>query len=194
MAFFAMIWSLRLARNDIDFGGKTWDQAQIYELVKLRVATWAKAKWPREYGRTLETSNEPRLGAVFNCVKKTRLKVELMNPAEGSMKFNVDRAANGSLGEDRIGEILRNSQADILAKSGIGREIDLVSVWTEVLNSDSAENGNYGFVVEQRVVEAWLTGSTMGVRGGVAKNIKVDLVNVWEDTNSRRSEVGLGVN
>ncbi|WRX26533.1 Ribonuclease H domain - like 10 [Theobroma cacao] len=110
--FFAVIWSLWLARNDIIFGGKTWDRAQTYELVKLRVATWAKAKWPRDYNRTLDTFIEPRLGAVLKCVKKTRPKVEWTNPVDGSMKFNVDGAASGCPGEAGIGGILRNSAGE----------------------------------------------------------------------------------
>ncbi|EOY03952.1 Uncharacterized protein TCM_019172 [Theobroma cacao] len=99
--------------NDIVFGGKTWDQNQIYELAKLRVATWVKAKWPRDCGRTLDTFNEPRLGAVLKSSRKSRPMVKWTKPVKGYMKFNVDGATSGSPRKAGIDGILSNFVGEI---------------------------------------------------------------------------------
>ncbi|EOY05119.1 Uncharacterized protein TCM_020207 [Theobroma cacao] len=113
MAFFAMIWSMWLAGNEVVFEGKPWDHDQLYDLIKLRVATWAKVKWPREYGTILNTFAEPSVGAVLKKAKKSRPEIEWEKTMEGTMKFNVDGAANASMGEAGIGGVQRNSRGEI---------------------------------------------------------------------------------
>ncbi|EOY15851.1 Uncharacterized protein TCM_034797, partial [Theobroma cacao] len=110
---YAMVWSLWLARNDVVFEGKPWDHDQLYELIKLHVATWAKAKWPRQYGRILDTFVEPSIGAVIKNVKKARPVTEWEKPPDRTMKFNVDGAASGSTNEAGIGGLLRNSKGEV---------------------------------------------------------------------------------
>ncbi|EOY33608.1 Uncharacterized protein TCM_041538 [Theobroma cacao] len=133
MTFFAVTWSLWLARNDIVFGGKTWDRAQTYELVKLR----------------------PRLGAVLKCVKKMRPKVEWTNPVDGSMKFNVDGAASGCPGEAGIGGILKNSAGETkmmfsksirMGDSNLAKVLAIKQAF--MMFSASNWNGSHSLVIE----------------------------------------------
>lgn len=50
MAWYAITWAIWTTRNDILFIGKIWDEKQIFELLKLRVAYWVNAKWPNHNG------------------------------------------------------------------------------------------------------------------------------------------------
>lgn len=46
LAFYAIYWSIWKFRNDMIFNEKIWDANQLFDLIKLRVAVWAKSKWP----------------------------------------------------------------------------------------------------------------------------------------------------
>ncbi|EOY30361.1 Uncharacterized protein TCM_037598 [Theobroma cacao] len=63
-AFYAIAWSVWLHKNEMVFKGVVWDAKKVYELSKLRVATWAKAKWPQNYGMVLHTYQNPMLGKI----------------------------------------------------------------------------------------------------------------------------------
>ncbi|WRX31364.1 Reverse transcriptase zinc-binding domain - like 10 [Theobroma cacao] len=45
MAVFAITWTIWIGRNEVVFNNKVWDKELIWELIKLRVATWADARW-----------------------------------------------------------------------------------------------------------------------------------------------------
>ncbi|EOY00472.1 Uncharacterized protein TCM_010352 [Theobroma cacao] len=83
--FFSIVWSIWLARNDVLCNGKLWDCEKTYDMVKLRVAWWANAKWPN------------------------------MNPhLKGMVKFNVDGVSRGNLGQGGITGILRDEEGKAL--------------------------------------------------------------------------------
>ncbi|EOY04005.1 Uncharacterized protein TCM_019262 [Theobroma cacao] len=65
MAFYALVWSLWLFRNDIVFCGKVWDPNQLYKLTELRVATWANAKWPQENYAARGCQGEAGIGGIL---------------------------------------------------------------------------------------------------------------------------------
>lgn len=95
MAFYALVWSLWLFRNDIVFCGKVWDPNQLYKLTELRVATWANAKWPQEYGSKLDTFRAPQLGAILEKQRKNRPIVQWERPAEGTMQRGAVKVKQG---------------------------------------------------------------------------------------------------
>ncbi|XP_007034193.2 PREDICTED: uncharacterized protein LOC18602625 [Theobroma cacao] len=64
-------------------------------------------------GQFLNTFAEPSVGAVLKKAKKSRPEIEWEKTMEGTMKFNVDGAANASMGEAGIGGVLRNSRGEI---------------------------------------------------------------------------------
>ncbi|EOY26998.1 Uncharacterized protein TCM_028954 [Theobroma cacao] len=154
MAFYAILWSVWLYRNDMVFRGVTWNADQVFELVKLRVASWAQAKWPLEYGVVLDTYKYPAKGAMVKKRKITRVVEEWSKPHKGEMKYNVDGVAQGCPEEVGIGGIIRddegntkivfskvigvedasaaeetNQLADNLAKGGVQRQVDLLNVY-----------------------------------------------------------------
>ncbi|EOY33142.1 Uncharacterized protein TCM_041125 [Theobroma cacao] len=113
MGFFTISWTIWLSRNELTFKGKSWDPEQIFDLVKLRVASWAAAKWPEEHPNVLSLFCQPKVQVTKKDKKKTRVSIEWKKPEHGWMKFNVDGAARGSLGEASIGGVLRNCQGEI---------------------------------------------------------------------------------
>ncbi|EOY27006.1 Uncharacterized protein TCM_028962 [Theobroma cacao] len=83
MAFYAILWSVWLYRNDMVFRRATWNADQVFELVKLKVATWAQAKWPFEYGVVLDTFRYPAEGTMVKKRKITRIVEEWSKPHKG---------------------------------------------------------------------------------------------------------------
>ncbi|EOY00278.1 Uncharacterized protein TCM_010121 [Theobroma cacao] len=45
MAVFAITWTIWIGRNEVIFHNKVWDKELIWELIKLKVAMWANARW-----------------------------------------------------------------------------------------------------------------------------------------------------
>ncbi|EOY10119.1 Uncharacterized protein TCM_025497 [Theobroma cacao] len=115
MAFYAIAWSVWLHRNEMVFKGVVWDADKVYELSKLRVTTWAKAKWPQDYGMVLQTYQDPTLGKIMSKTKEKRAVDDWSKPATGQMKFNVDGAAQGCPRDAGIGGVLRDSDGRIKA-------------------------------------------------------------------------------
>ncbi|EOY27094.1 Uncharacterized protein TCM_029028 [Theobroma cacao] len=45
--------------NEMVFEGKQWNANQCFELVKIIFATWANAKWPKEFPSIFDTYRQP---------------------------------------------------------------------------------------------------------------------------------------
>lgn len=43
--FYAVIWSIWLARNDTVFNNKVWELEEVIDLAKTRMALWIKGKY-----------------------------------------------------------------------------------------------------------------------------------------------------
>ncbi|EOY31408.1 Uncharacterized protein TCM_038346 [Theobroma cacao] len=104
----ASFHSLSYNMKCMDEMGTQWDSNQVYEMSKLRVATWAKAKWPHDYGVVLNTYKCPNVRIEAAKVKIVRQVKRWSKPAYGWMKFNVDGATQGCLKEVRIQGVLRD--------------------------------------------------------------------------------------
>ncbi|EOY07078.1 Uncharacterized protein TCM_021598 [Theobroma cacao] len=113
MVFYAISWSVWLQRNEVVFRGVNWDANQVWENSKLRVAVWAKAKWPHKNGSTIDTYRNPSLGAAITQLKQGRKANGWATPAPREMKFNVDEATKGSPGESGIGGVMRDEHGHI---------------------------------------------------------------------------------
>lgn len=48
MSFFAIVWSIWLARNEVIFNGSNWDSVQTFEIARIRIAWWSKSKWKED--------------------------------------------------------------------------------------------------------------------------------------------------
>ncbi|EOY07562.1 Uncharacterized protein TCM_021964 [Theobroma cacao] len=124
MAFYAIVWSVWLYRNDTVFRRVTWNVDQVFDLLKQRVATWAPAKWHHEYGVVLDTERYPAEGTVIKRRMRTRIVEEWSKPRKGEMKYNVDGAAPGCPGKVGIGGIMRDEEGNtkIVFSKAIGVE------------------------------------------------------------------------
>ncbi|XP_021299953.1 uncharacterized protein LOC110428443 [Herrania umbratica] len=76
---------------------------QCWEISKIRVASWANAKWPNEYPSVLTTFMFPEVGCGGRKKTKERKSATWEKPKLGQLKFNVDGAAQGCPGPAEIG-------------------------------------------------------------------------------------------
>ncbi|EOY26420.1 Uncharacterized protein TCM_028025 [Theobroma cacao] len=67
---------------------------KFYEQQNILRVKNIHSKWPREYGTILSTFIKPSVGAALKKAKKARTEIEWEKVMEGTMKFNVDGAAN----------------------------------------------------------------------------------------------------
>ena len=115
MAFFAIIWSIWLLRNDLVFNGKVFDFQQTIDIVKFRIASWFKAKWPNCPNTLLDVVRFPNTIQVSVAAKNVK-KVSLWStPPLGVLKFNVDGSARGKPGPAGIGGVLRDCSGVVKA-------------------------------------------------------------------------------
>ena len=73
MAFFAIIWSIWLMRNEMVFNGKVFDLRQILDIINLKIANWFKAKWPKCTNSILDIVRFPNIikrPPVIKAVKR----------------------------------------------------------------------------------------------------------------------------
>ena len=109
MAFFAIVWSIWLMRNDMVFNNKGFDLRQMVDNIKFRIASWFKAKWPRSNESISELIRYPNLISVPLRVKPVRVVTMWIPPSRGYMKFNVDGSAKSKPGPAGIGGVLRDN-------------------------------------------------------------------------------------
>ncbi|EOY10037.1 Uncharacterized protein TCM_025420 [Theobroma cacao] len=118
--------------------GKSWDEDMIFELVKVRIAWWTKAKWlnlnilVKDLMRFLNQGENHSFSAI------ARRQVACSRPNDGWIKFNIDSASRGNPRESSIGGILRDSRGtilDIFSKQGGKREPGPVAIG-DVLTDD----------------------------------------------------------
>ncbi|EOX97637.1 Uncharacterized protein TCM_006607 [Theobroma cacao] len=107
-AIFAITWTVWICRNNVIFHNKAWDKELIWELIKLRVAMWVKAKWNNSAYSITDMFRCPAVGFNQQREENTRPLTTWERLGVGTVKFNVDGAANGCPGEVGIGGLLRN--------------------------------------------------------------------------------------
>ncbi|XVF78396.1 hypothetical protein PTKIN_Ptkin14bG0128700 [Pterospermum kingtungense] len=116
MSFGAILWSLRTLRNDVIFWNKKIDILLVVDLIKIRIALWAKAKWP---------DIEQGVNDIFrflHCIRvphkdKAKWPVSVWSvPPFGSVKFNVDGSSLGKSGLAGIGGTLQDHRGQELIR------------------------------------------------------------------------------
>ena len=113
MAFYAIVWSIWLHRNEVVFNQKQFDAIQLFEIVKLRLMWWAKAAWPNVIGDPLDFFRCPNFAMVTKSkIMEPRCK-SWECPTMGFMKFNVDGASRGKPGHAGIGGLLRDDKGKV---------------------------------------------------------------------------------
>ncbi|XVE56530.1 hypothetical protein DITRI_Ditri04bG0018200 [Diplodiscus trichospermus] len=106
------------------FNGASPDLVKLIDLIKLRLAFWIMAKWPKIAAGTLDVFRS----LLFVSVPEETI-VEHRNsswspPPSGSLKFNVDGSALGQPGLTGISGILKDSEANVklICSKAIGVE------------------------------------------------------------------------
>ncbi|KAK8510994.1 hypothetical protein V6N11_051181 [Hibiscus sabdariffa] len=105
--FVDYIW---LVRNDIVFASGRLDPVQLFFLVRTRVASWYRAKFPASTCSLDALISDPSVADRSSVSKSKVLKNRTWEvPSRGFLKLNVDGAmvSNGSKGG--IGGIVRNN-------------------------------------------------------------------------------------
>ena len=102
-------------RNNIVFNGKVLDLRQIIDLIKLRIASWSKAKWPDCIVSMMDAVRFPNEIKVLPQVVVPRVGIMWKNPLIGSLKFNVDGSSKGKPGLAGIGGVLKDCSGKVKA-------------------------------------------------------------------------------
>ena len=113
MAFYAIIWSIWLLRNDMVFNGKVLDLRQLINTIKLRIAFWFKAKWPECEDSLMDVVRFPNVIKAPLKVKSAKEVILWKNPLLDSLKFNVDGSYKGKPGPASIDDMLKDSMTAI---------------------------------------------------------------------------------
>ncbi|EOY21075.1 Uncharacterized protein TCM_012391 [Theobroma cacao] len=95
------------------FNGKSWDGLQLMDIIKTRIAYWLKAQWDNSCLSFLDFFRNLELGVVCSKKKSVKKNLDWIKLAPGKLKFNVDGAAKGCLGETGIGGVLRDYEGRI---------------------------------------------------------------------------------
>ncbi|XVF83888.1 hypothetical protein PTKIN_Ptkin16aG0529800 [Pterospermum kingtungense] len=116
MSFGVIVWTIWLFRNDIVFKNKQLDLLKIIDLIKYRLAIWAKAKWPHLQLSVMDFIISPNTILMPSNVKAPRPEAIWAEPLVGIVKFNVDGSTIGKPGPAGIGRVLRNHSGDELIR------------------------------------------------------------------------------
>ncbi|XVE62793.1 hypothetical protein DITRI_Ditri06bG0148400 [Diplodiscus trichospermus] len=91
------LWSGILS-NEIVIHGKRVDVNLVIDVIKVRVASWIKAKWPTIHMGIMDMVRCPlEIVIPAKATKKTPV-IEWSKPVSGELKFNVDGASLGKPG------------------------------------------------------------------------------------------------
>ncbi|KAK3220416.1 hypothetical protein Dsin_014386 [Dipteronia sinensis] len=128
--FFTTTWTIREARNQMVFNGKSTDFSQAADTVKFRVAWWFKQ---HERGSKLPISMM-LLDIKVSCVETNHVKStkssEWVPPTGDTLKFNVDGSSRGNPRNTGIERVLRDKA---------GKLWGLFSGFVGILESNAAE-------------------------------------------------------
>ena len=111
MSFFAIVWSIWLLRNSTIFNGKALDFEEQVDIIKYRLASWFKARWPKSPHSISDIVRSPKEISI-PTVKKVSKRCSVWEPPPlDFLKFNVDGSAKGKPGAGGIGGVLRDNNA-----------------------------------------------------------------------------------
>ncbi|GMI90228.1 hypothetical protein like AT4G29090 [Hibiscus trionum] len=108
---FSVIWSVWLYRNDVVFKGAKVDWVQLRFMVKFRLATWMKAKFPNNLITLEDLLLDLNLAdSIMVSEKDKRSQAHWTPPPKGFLKLNVDGATSVETNRAGIGGLLRNEE------------------------------------------------------------------------------------
>ena len=78
--FYVIVWSIWKLHNDMVFNGKVFDFVQIFDIIKFRLASWFKVKWPDCPNSTLDIVRFPKDIQVQNVSKVAKKAILWEHP------------------------------------------------------------------------------------------------------------------
>ncbi|XVE66643.1 hypothetical protein DITRI_Ditri08aG0094800 [Diplodiscus trichospermus] len=95
--------------NNVVFNGATPEFDKLIDSIKLRLAFWIKAKWPKIAERTIDIFRGLSVMSTPRQDSIGRRRLTWVPPPEGRLKFNVDGSLLGQPGLAGVGGILRDN-------------------------------------------------------------------------------------
>ena len=108
VCFFAIVWSIWLARNDCIFNEVTYNRPALLDIIKVRVIWWIQAKMDKINMSFSNLLYNFKLACEAYKVKKLPRAAQWSAPSLGVYKFNVDGSVIGKPGPGGVGGVLRD--------------------------------------------------------------------------------------
>ncbi|XVE95472.1 hypothetical protein REPUB_Repub02eG0100400 [Reevesia pubescens] len=102
------VWKWLWVRNEVVFKGKLYNCSNMIEIIRIRVASWSKAKWPDCNYSFDDIFRTPKMLALSTCPKKPTTSLKWEPPPNGYLKFSVDGSSRSNPGHARIGGVLKD--------------------------------------------------------------------------------------
>ncbi|XVF09300.1 hypothetical protein REPUB_Repub07fG0080700 [Reevesia pubescens] len=109
---YGLIFSLfgEYVGNEVVFKGKLYNHSNLIEIIRLRVASWSKAKWPDCNYSFDDIFRTPKVMALSTFSKKSIAALKWKTPPKGYLKFDVDGSSCGNPEPAGIGGVLRDEK------------------------------------------------------------------------------------
>lgn len=135
--FYAVTWSIWMARNESLFRGRIFHWVEITEIAIYRASLWVKSKFediPYSIGEFKRNIDVVRRCKGADSCRRDRGVVVWAPPIHGSMKFNVDGSSLGKPGATAIGGVLRN-EGGVLNVFFQNQLVWLIRMWQNLWQS-----------------------------------------------------------
>ncbi|KAE8669100.1 hypothetical protein F3Y22_tig00112256pilonHSYRG00003 [Hibiscus syriacus] len=124
LAFFGIVWTLWLVRNEVIFNNKKCETMNISDLVLMRIGLWAKSKWPNAILSINDFISYPLASSIKLKISNRPAAGSWVAPPQGKLKFNVDAAVQSYVGLTGIGGLFRDHNGMTLIR--FSRVVDQV--------------------------------------------------------------------
>ena len=95
MSFYAISRSIWLLRNDMVFNGNVFNFEKIIDIIKYRLASWFKVRWPDYPYMISDIVRFPKDIPIPNEIKVSKRNIDWEPSSPDFLKFNVDGSARG---------------------------------------------------------------------------------------------------
>ncbi|KAK9043083.1 hypothetical protein V6N11_071434 [Hibiscus sabdariffa] len=114
MAFFSVIWSIWLLRNEVFSNSVSSVETKCYKILIVRLSWWVKAKWPRISQAISDFVQNPTIFVSVGSDPTSPSIWHFSPPPIGSLKFCVDDVVSGHFGAVGIGGALTDHLVKLL--------------------------------------------------------------------------------
>ncbi|KAK8514568.1 hypothetical protein V6N12_057468 [Hibiscus sabdariffa] len=102
-AFFGIVWTLWLGRNECTFNKKQCNADLLFDLAVCRIGFWCKSRWSDSLFSLSDFIRNPQLCRVITGISSRHLG--WVKPVLGTLKFNAVVSGRGGYGVAGSGEV-----------------------------------------------------------------------------------------